>query len=287
MAEKKTLEEHREYLKEMIRLSLWFAADWKNKNPKEDFIHIIEERTNLVNMTDFNPAALFDYPTYKKEGGWPEVREKLCKINEETPEPWDFEERAYCFIEPFTGKRAEMDLEDLNSGNMFFQYENSCFRYDVTQKGEYLEFHIANSLYPNSFLADKKFFFSRMKDMILDAEKYGFKGITTNTWLNELPAWQKMFPQEWRESVTDIKRDIDWALGYWGQFLTARQTYNSRLGEKLRSTGIFPYALCRCRVDITIMKTFIERQENEIQSSGSSALSGTESASGTLSTSPD
>ncbi|MBN2617799.1 MAG: hypothetical protein JXR64_05740 [Spirochaetales bacterium] len=247
--EKKTLEEHKEYLRECVKLSLWVIADWKNKNPQEDIIWTMDARTALVNHTILNPATLYDFPTY--EGSkWPELKKELRAIYEENNDPNNFEEKGFKLLEPYIYGRAEEDLEGINGPDPFCQYKDSWARYDLTSKDEYLEIHMANSIYPKSFLADEDYFFSRLKKVVLDAEAHGFKGLKTQSWLNELPSWKSKMPKEWNDSITNRRFDIEWHLGFWGQFLTSNQCFNKKLGDKFRETGVVPYPMSSAQCSI-------------------------------------
>lgn len=256
MAHKKTLEEHIKYLEETVKLSLWITADWKNKHPREDFVWIVHERTALLNHTTFNPASLFDFPTFAGEE-WPEFRLILRDLYESDNDPDSFEKRAYELIKPYIAGRAERDLEELNSGDSFSQYNNSWIRYDVNKKDDpegYIEIHMANSLYPKSFLADTEYFNGKLKEAIIDIEKHGFKGIWTKSWLNDLPAWQRFMPKEWNDSIHDRDWNIEWHLGFWGQFLTANQCFNSKLAEKYRRDGKVPFPMSKARASLKAFK---------------------------------
>lgn len=253
MPKKKTLEEHIYYLHETVKLSLWVVADWKNRHPKEDIIWTIHERTALVNHTTFNPSSLFDYPTFVGSD-WPELRLILRDLYESDNDPNSFEKRGYELLKPYIDGRAERDLEAINKENPFEQYNDSWCRYDLKQEGDYLEIHMANTLYPKSFLADKDYFNNKLKEAVLDAEKHGFKGLKTKSWLNDLPIWQNFMPKEWNDSIYDRNWDIEWHLGFWGQFLTANQCFNRRLAEKYRKTGRVPFPMSQAKASVEAFK---------------------------------
>ena len=155
---KKTLEEHKEYLRECVKLSLWVIADWKNKHPQEDIIWTIHERTALVNHTIFNKETLYDVPSFTGDE-WPKLRLKLRDIYEKDNNIQRFEEDGFKLLEDYIYSRAEEDLIEINGGN-----SDSWIRYDITQKEEYLEIHMENSLYPNSFIADENYFNDKTKN---------------------------------------------------------------------------------------------------------------------------
>ena len=254
MLEKKTLEEHINYLHETVKLSLWVVKEWKERHPEEDIIWTIHNRTALVNHTIYNPSTLFDYPTFKDEK-WPEIRVKLREIYESDPKT--FETNGYELIKPYINGRAKRDLDEINGEDAFSQYSNSWIRYDLTVKEDYMEIHMANSLYPKSFLGDREYFNSKLKEAVLDAEKHGFKGLRTKSWLNDLPAWQKYMPKEWNDSICERNWDIEWHLGFWGQFLTANQCFNSKLAQKFKDDRKIPFPMSDAQASVKAFKDLL------------------------------
>lgn len=248
MAEQKTLEEHKEYLRETVKLSLWIIADWANKHPKDDFIKNIDERTPMVNHTVFNPKTLYDYPTFEGEE-WPKIRKELYNLYKEESDPYKYQELAFTLVEPYIYERAERDLEGINTP--IDPQEKSWIRYDINRKEEFLEIHMENTLYPESFLANDTYFYEKLKIAVDDAEKHGYKGLWTCSWLNDLPAWQKKMPQKWNSSIDKRIYDIEWHLGFWGQFLTANQCFNYRAAEKFRENGVvtLPMSLAQATIE--------------------------------------
>lgn len=249
--EQKSLEEHKEYLREAVKLSLWVAATWKNNHGQEDIIQIIHERTCLVSHTVFNLQSLYDEPVF--EGNeWPKLRLKLKEIYDVNSTPENFEKEGFKLIEPYIYGRAERDLQGINTG--IPSNNDSWIRYDLKSTEEYLEIHMENSRYPESFLSDEKYFYDKLKIAVLAAAKYGFKGLRTVSWLNDLPAWQKKMPKEWNDSIKERTWDIEWHLGFWGQFLTANQCFNYRLADKFRSEGHIPYPMSKAQVSMVVLK---------------------------------
>ena len=257
MGTKKTLEQHKTYLHESIKLSLWFIADWKNKNPKEDIIWIIHERTSLVNLTIFNPKSMFDVPSFEGDK-WPKMRLELRKLYEENNSPNSFEKKGYNLLKPYIDDRAERDLTEINGNDTFNQYQNNWLRYDPKDKSEYLEIHMANTLYPDSFLADDEYFYKGLISCIKFAEENGYLGIRTTSWLNDLPSWQEKMPKEWNNSITNRSWDVEWHLGFWGQFLTANQCFNSKLGQIFRDSGKIPFPMSKAQAKISSFKQLFD-----------------------------
>lgn len=260
MAACKSLDQHIEYLQEIVKLGLWMTADWKNKHPKEHFVDIIHERTCLVNHTVFNPGSLFDAPNFEGEE-WPKIRLQLKSLYEENNNPEWFEKDGYDLLKNHLAGRAKKDLENLNSGEIFSQHHNRWIRYDVNKRDDpegYIEIHMANTHYPSSFLADKDYFNKQLIEALLDIEKHNFKGLRTKSWINDHPPWQSLMPKEWSESIYDRDYNVEWHLGFWGQFLTANQCFNKKLGKQYREAGQIIYPMSKARASLASFKSFLD-----------------------------
>lgn len=256
--EKKNLDQHKEYLKETVKLSLWVTANWKNNHTDDDFLKIIDERSALVNHTVFNPKELYDEPTFFGNE-WPLLKEQLKNIYEKNNSPEVFESEGFKLVEPYIYGRAERDLKIINNDTP--ANSDSWIRYDLNSTEEFLEIHMENSRYPDSFLADDEYFYSKLQVAVQEAEEKGFKGLRTVSWLNDLPAWQNKMPKEWNESIKDRTWDIEWHLGFWGQFLTSNQCFNHRAGEKFRKDGKVTYPMSKAQGTIQNFKDLLGELE--------------------------
>ncbi|MCJ8314823.1 MAG: hypothetical protein HRU38_22060 [Saccharospirillaceae bacterium] len=255
MTKKKTLTEHKEYLRETVKLSLWIIADWANKHPENDFVKSIDELTPMVNHTIFNPIALYENPTFEGDD-WPLLKQELFNCYKKESDPFRYQDLAFKLIEPHIDGRAEKDLIHINKE--IDTDKNSWITYDLSRSEEYLEIHMENTLYPNSFLKDDTYFYSKLKIAVLEAEKNGYKGLWSCTWLNDLPTWQKKMPKQWNESIHNRMYDIQWHLGFWGQFLTARLCFNYTAATKFRETGVVEIPMSIARASIEDFKSFLE-----------------------------
>ena len=119
-------------------------------------------------------------------------------------------------------------------------------------------FHIANAVSPRSFLDDAEYLggcFLRLLDIAV--QQFGAERIATRSWLNSLPAWLAFFPAEYLNNRQPPNRDVRWYGSFWGQFINARGTFNSRYGQIMRRTGCFPYAPCYAECSIPAMRRHI------------------------------
>ena len=70
--QQKTLEEHRQYQYEIVRLQLWFLHHWLSEHPDETFKYVLRNRVDIYRKTDvnngnINPVTLhWEYPEWQQ-----------------------------------------------------------------------------------------------------------------------------------------------------------------------------------------------------------------------------
>ena len=239
----KTLEEHRDYLFSMVRLSLFFLARWQHEHPDEDFAFILRNRVDIFRKTDLNPEARNPVGTYFDLPQWLELENRLREIyhlvngDEKLFEEWGFD-----LVRPHVEKRCERDFYDNSS---LAAYQCGFLKHNpAVNPGapDTLGFHIANDCCPNSFFDD----LPHIKDCfnrLMDAAENQFHAskLSTGTWLNSVPKWLALFPAEWQKNMGSPDTDVRWHYGFWGQFINARGTFNAKYADCLRRTGKFPF----------------------------------------------
>ncbi len=258
MPEKKTYDEHYIYLTEIVKLSLWIAADVKNKRPQEDFLWILDERTPLFSNTTFNKNHFFAREDFDTDE-WMDMKKQLRAIYEKNSNPDTFEKMGINLLDKYIEPRVEKDFHDMNYEDPDdIEVEESWARYDTSIKEEYMELHMENSLYPNSFLSDKTHFYKMLRIVVEDAEKAGYKGIYSGSWLNNYVGWTNLMPEEWNSSKYEQKDVIEWHLGFWGQFLRSNDTFNFKSSQYYRENGKVKYPEVSCRASIDSFKKLLE-----------------------------
>ncbi len=241
--ERKNDNDHYELLQELVKLSLWFGAHWKHTHSEEPLWKILKDRTFLFAAVDPNRESLFDVP--HMDSYWFPLLQKVLLAYNPQMNPDDFEQVGWNLLAPFVGGRTARDLSELHNHKTFECYGNSCFAHGEVVKGELLEFHIANTLYPDSLFRHPDYVESCLHKLIQDAKEGGAIGITTTTWLNEVDRWVDMFPSSWKRSLSEPITDVGWHLGFWGQCLTSRQCFSFGSGDFFREHGHFRYMMRR------------------------------------------
>jgi len=171
----------------------------------------------------------------------------------------DFEEQAWEVFRPTVEARVERDLHE---GSGMDRYTCGSLRYDILSKHisyylnslSYLKngkprrisIHISNALAPRSIFDEPlhlpNCFFQLMRET---REKYRVTALTTATWLNDYPPWLALFPKQWHDNLTPLEDGVGWSQLYWGQFVTARGSFNFKHARIFRETGNMPYTPLR------------------------------------------
>jgi len=264
MANLKTLDEHREYLYQLVRLNLFFLRNWLTEHPKETLSAVLRKRTDIYRKTSINkellnPATLnFECPEWLKLEHQLELVYKQHKDNAAT-----FEDAAFAVFKDSIDERVEKDYKD---DSRLAGYQCGSLRYNEHEdvlKHETTSFHIANALQPESFFADPQYLPRCFLDLMRQtAEKYGSTKLYTGTWLNSLPRWLELFPQEWQDNLSPKNTDVQWHYGFWGQFITARGTFNYKYGELMRKTGKMPFYPRSSSCSFANMKKHLKEKYN-------------------------
>jgi hypothetical protein len=239
----KTIEEHRDYMYQTVRLQLFFLWTWLKEHSEESLSSVLRDRIDIYRKTAVNTEML--NPKTQRFGSpeWLGYESELKKLYREYKDDVQaFEDAGFEIFHSTIDERLPKDFAD-KSGTA--GYQCGSLRYNLMEEGKIHEtvgFHIANAVQPESFFADPEYlpgcFMKLMKET---GEKYGSTRLATGTWLNSLPKWLELFPQEWQDNLSDENTDVKWHYGFWGQFLTARGTFNYKYGKILRETGKLPF----------------------------------------------
>jgi hypothetical protein len=255
----KTVEEHRYYLEEIVKVSLFVTATYCNKYPESDLYEELDRRTPIYNHTEFNKYHMFDIEQPKPKE-WFHLKKKLKEIYLKDRDPDNFEKVAYKLIKPYIYGRIDFDIKDLH-GDYDNDDEESWLRYDVEAGSKKVELHFENALYPDSFLSDKKFFYRKLKEAAIDLKGKGVEIVYSGSWLNSYDKFLDLLPPNWRQSRRVVVKDIEFHLGFWGQFLRSNETLNKRAITYLRENGSVMYPEAECQVTIKDLEIFLESKK--------------------------
>ena len=240
--ERKTLEEHKVYVEQLARISFFVARRLKDQAPGTPLSELIRKHTPLF----FHALNFADYETRWNNPSCVRIAAKADELDDLlAPE---FEERMYAEIRELAMERAERFFaksvglwlpQDWNAGSL---------KYETPQKSmppHYCCFHIANALAPRSIYDDPRHLPECFLDIMARGEKeYGFDTLCTGTWLDDVPRWLALFPQEWIDNLSAGADRTGWHFGYWGQMVTGRGTFNDKAGQYVRE-NLKPKYKCR------------------------------------------
>lgn len=255
--------EQLDYLVASSGLMLWFARDWTLRHPEEPLRTVIRRRTDLYRRTDLNPGWL-DHCGPVPDA-WLDLLERIEAIHRETAGDADsarFEERCLALLRPHHERRVERDLADQPQATQMSGYQCGSLRHDPApdpKRPQRIGIHMANACYPGSLFDDPLYLPACLLVLTSQcASRFGVTEIGTGSWMNSLPRWLDLFPEEWRANLGPPDEDIQWHYGFWGQFLTARRTFNHRLGEQFRRTGRIPFPMRYAWCSIAALRRHLE-----------------------------
>lgn len=258
----KTLEEHRRYLYDIVRLKLFFLHLYlTEKEPGADFSHTIRQRVDIYRKTDANPGPhtpkelFFDAPAWKTMEDEAERIFKSYNVNNDRARQ-HFEDDAFAVFKDSIDRRCERDFLD---DSVVANYQCGSLKYDSELYHDgWFGFHITNAVRPHSFYDDPLYLPRCFRALLRVAEvKYRASAIFTNTWLNDSKRWQAQFPSAWMDNMTDRAADVNWTYCWWGQFISARGTLQKKSAEFLREHHDFRYKPRESHCPVDLMKEHI------------------------------
>jgi hypothetical protein len=228
----RTPDEQHGFISEIIKLSLFFAAEYQKNHPEEEISSVIMNRTALWEITGCKGT--------KEEAS---LTAELCALYKTATTGSEFEEAGYASLfsrmDIFSARNLEWEKRVLEN------YRNSCFRYDPPDKdrpSNHCNFHITNPISPKSILKETRYAAACFMRLMDESEKeFGFDTLRTSTWLNSVPQWLKYFPGEWIGNMGEPMMGIEGNLGFWGQAITARKTFSVKTGDFIRAHIAMPF----------------------------------------------
>ena len=234
METKKSFKEHIDYLYDMSKLMFCFSSGWKKRHEAEDMKDILARRTMLLELTGVKNNK-------NDELSLMECLNDIFKENKSDAEI--FETLAFNKIKHYLDKDARLSYEKDNTPPE--GYNAGSLKYDAPLKelpSNHCNFHISNAIYPKSIFDDKTYLPECFMTLLDKSEKeYGYNVLRTYTWLNSHPRWLELFPDEWKNNMSTPDNEIWNNLGFWGQLITARKTFNHKTAGYIRTNCELKY----------------------------------------------
>ena len=254
----KTMEEHRDYLYKIIRLKLFFMHGWLAGHPGESFVDVLQKRVDIYRKIDANPGALNPSAIDWRVPAWLELEQALVRVYElNRGSVSRFEEEGFPVLRPSLDARLERDYRDRSA---LQAYQCGSLRYNVySEPTKEVVFHIANAVSPKSIFDDPLYLPCCFMILMEQVEvQYQAECIQTGTWLNSHSKWLELFPQEWHDNLSAPDTNVQWHYGFWGQFITARGTFNDKLGDYFRTNGKHRYDLRSSKCTLAAMRRHLK-----------------------------
>jgi hypothetical protein len=265
MQEGKTFEEHLRYLRQIVKLKLWFAGNWLSNHPEEDLSFVLRWRVDIYRKTVFWRSSGFPTSADFKVPAWLALEQQVQAFYEEMRhdlDPAGFERKAFAVVWGAVEANALYDLK-VSLADKGFQCGSLGYTPPSTTNPGLVSFHITNALQPCSIFSDRAYLPRCLLCVMDKAEaEYGASSLATGSWLNSYPRWLELFPQEYLDNMEPEEEQIWCGLGYWGQFLTARGTFDTQRGRLLRETGRLPYPRKYSRCSFEAMRLHLNAYLN-------------------------
>ena len=265
LQEDKTFEEHLRYLRQIVKLKLWFVGDWLSNHPEEDLSFVLRWRVDIFRKTVFWRGSGFPTIADLNVSAWLALEQKVQAIYEETRhalEPAVFERKAFAVVWGAVEANA-LDDYKASLANKGFQCSSLGYAPPSTANPGLVSVHITNALQPRSIFTDRTYLPLCLHCVMDKAEaEYGASSLATGSWLNSYPQWLELFPQEYLDNMEPEEEQVWCGLGFWGQFLTARGTFNAQRGRLLRETGRLPYPRRYSRCSFEAMRLHLDTYVN-------------------------
>ena len=244
----KTLEEHRQYVEDMCRLSYYYVRKWLVPAfPEKSAGELLRQHTPL-----FYHALGYMPDTWETEPACQWIQKEAEQLVGYEAE--DFEEVLWEITASLARKRADEGYVKAVGVAAPASWNCGSLKYDAPNPNRpegWISFHIANAVGPNSIFSDPEYLAYCFMLLMKEAEiRYGARVLSTTTWLNGREEFLKYFPDEWRENLSeaDQKRVPSWHFGYWGQLVNARGMINKGAEVFVRENGYlkYPYRSSHC-----------------------------------------
>jgi len=265
MTDMKTLDEYRAYLHDIVRLKLWFITMWQRQHPAEAFRDILRNRVDIFRKTEYyDPARMngdapdFDVP------GWRTIEEQLEALYAHRESDPAFEDEGLALLHPLLDRYAEAN------------YAASCrpsamkcgcltYHHPLPNAPAVIAIHIANVLQPRSIFDDPLYLPCCLRDVMTQSQaEFGVTHLHCGSWLNSHPRWLACFPPEWTDNRGPEIDEIEWHLGFWGQFISGRGTFHKRNAAAFRATGRLPFAYRTADCSFAALRAHLEAEYPEV-----------------------
>lgn len=242
-----TRDEYRAYLHQIVQLKLYFLYLWLQSHPDEVFGEVLEQRVDIYRKIEcYAPRTMSqDHPDFGHPF-WVELKEKIRQLHEQHAahgKAEDFMWSAFDLLRPALDANLEASFSEALEAGRNMKCGSLTYHAPSENTPTVIAVHIANAIQPQSIFDDPHYLPGCLVDLMDRSEaEFGVCNLHCGSWLNSHPRWLALFPREWQESLSESDRNVQWHLGYWGQFISARGTFHEKNAMRFCQTGEFPFA---------------------------------------------
>jgi hypothetical protein len=188
---------------------------------------------------------------------WPEIRDRLINSLDECKEESHLSKMiSDCMqlLMPILQKRVEK--------NYHFPERNFyCWWYTMHDEDTHLALHLVNAYQPQSPFRHLQHFLTTMLQAVEHALKNypAIKIVSCGSWLNQLPKFQKLWPESFKQNQKVLNETGGLGPGAWGQYMTTDGGFNEEKAAVLESTGRHPFALTEAQCSLSELVVHLEK----------------------------
>lgn len=183
---------------------------------------------------------------------WPEIRAKItnlldaCKTDTQIDSTID---ECMAMLRPILERRFVKNY-------CFPKRDFICWWYTIHRQETLVAIHLINGVQPGSPFDAFGSFAADMLRAIQDARSKfpNIKLVEIGSWLNQLPKFQQLWPDSFKNNQHILNRTGGFGPGAWGQYMTADGGFHFAKARSLLKTGHHPFFLteAQCDADQTV-----------------------------------
>lgn len=173
--------------------------------------------------------------------GWPALRGQIIKNFEDC--------RSQAQLEEMLGRNTELILEVLSKrfdpDYRFPKRDFDCWWYTIHDQNTHVAVHIVNACQPQSPFEQYEHFVATLSAAVKDAVKKFplIRAVSCGSWLNNLPKFQKLWPEAFIRSQKILSSSSGFGPGAWGQYMTQNGGFHRGKAAILKKTMQHPFPL--------------------------------------------
>jgi hypothetical protein len=239
-------------LYDLTCLQLWYVFYLSSSGTKT-FEEAIFSQTPFDNFLPWYREKQVRDTLPEQRTMWIEFVERVKSIYNNYPSEKKFIAESIRFVFPLV---LESEIyQRLNIEERWF----GCFRYGYNKDRKYLALHFKNAYEPEYPFSQKERLFLSLMDLVVDVDKnnYEVEEIGCGSWINNLPAFQELFPKSYIDSLHPTSPDDKRGNGWWGQFISHRGVLHRKRASILKEKKIFEYSRLHGQCDFSEFRKHI------------------------------